>query len=121
MPIVYQELRRRAAAQLRRERPGHTLQPTAPVHEAYLRLIGQDHARWQNRAQFYGVASQMMRRILVDHARRGKMAKRSGRWARVTLREDIASISTPEINVLDLDHALTRLAGSRAFGRHRRA
>ena len=72
MPLVYHELHRRAAAYLRRERRDHTLQPTALVHEAYLRLIKQDRAAWQNRAQFFGVASEMMRRILVDHARRGQ-------------------------------------------------
>jgi RNA polymerase sigma factor (TIGR02999 family) len=110
MPIVYQELRRRAAAYGRRERRNHMLQPTALVHEVYLRLIDQDHARWENRAQFYGVASQMMRRILVDHLRRRTMAKRSGRWARVTLDEGVAAIAASDVDVLDLDHALTRLA-----------
>ena len=75
--MVHQELRRRAAARLRRERPGHVLQPTALVHEAYLRLVDQRHTEWQNRAHFFAVASEMMRRILVDHARRRKMAKRS--------------------------------------------
>src|SRR5678815_1034414 len=69
MPLVYEELRRRAAAYLRQERTDHTLQPTALVNEAYLRLIGQERVVWQNRAHFYGVAAQMMRRILVDHAR----------------------------------------------------
>ena len=87
MLVVHQELRRRAAARLRHERPGHVLQPTALVHEAYLRLVGQRHTDWQNRAHFFAVASEMMRRILVDHARRRKMAKRSGGWARVTLDE----------------------------------
>src|SRR5262245_44163442 len=82
MEVVYQELRRRAAAYLRRERAGHTLQPTALVHEAYLRLVDQNAAAWQNRAQFFGVASQIMRRILVDRARARKATKRSGRWAR---------------------------------------
>src|SRR5258705_11563734 len=83
LTVVYQELRRRAAAHLRRERAGHTLQPTALVHEAYLRLVKQDRAAWQNRAQFFGVASQMMRRILVDRARAHNRAKRSGQWTRV--------------------------------------
>jgi RNA polymerase sigma factor (TIGR02999 family) len=110
MPLVYQDLRRRAAAYLRRERRDHTLQPTALVHEAYLRLVNQDRAVWQNRAQFFGVASQIMRRILVDHARRGRMAKRSGRWARVTLDERIAGMPPLGVDVLDLDDALTRLA-----------
>src|SRR6516165_1721341 len=91
VPLVYQELRRRAGAYLRRERAGHTLQPTALVNEAYLRLVDQDHAEWQNRAQFFGIASVMMRRILVDRARGRKTVKRSGRWARVTLAEGAAS------------------------------
>jgi RNA polymerase sigma factor (TIGR02999 family) len=110
LTVVYQELRRRAAAHLRRERVGHTLQPTALVHEAYLRLVKQDRADWQNRGQFFGVASQMMRRILVDRARARCMAKRSGRWARVTLDEDVAQSHAREVDVLDLDHALSELA-----------
>jgi RNA polymerase sigma factor (TIGR02999 family) len=110
MEVVYQELRRRAAAYLRRERAGHTLQPTALVHEAYLRLVDQRAAAWQNRAHFFGVASQIMRRILVDRARARKTAKRSGRWARVTLDESVAGSSSPDVDVLDLDAALTDLA-----------
>lgn len=110
IPLVYAELRRRAAAYLRRERHGHTLQPTALVNEAYLRLIKQDRAVWQNRAQFFGVAACVMRRILVDHARAGKMAKRSGQWARVSLHEHHAAFAAPYIDVLALDEALTRLA-----------
>lgn len=110
VPIVYDELRRRAAALLRRERSGHTLQPTALVHEAYLRLVRQDRAEWQNRAQFFAVASEMMRRILVDRARARKMAKRSGRWSRVTLVEDVARTSPREVDVLDLDKALEELS-----------
>jgi RNA polymerase sigma factor (TIGR02999 family) len=78
MPLVYGELRRLAGNYLRRERQNHTLQPTALVNEAYLKLIDQRNARWQNRAQFYGVASQLMRRILVDHARQHQAAKRGG-------------------------------------------
>ena len=85
VPVIYQQLRRRAAAYLRGERRNHTLQPTALVHEAYLRLVDQQHVGWQNRAQFFGLASQMMRRILVDHARRRNMHKRSGQWLRVSL------------------------------------
>jgi RNA polymerase sigma factor (TIGR02999 family) len=76
MPLVYQELRRLAASYLRVERPDHTLQPTALVHEAYLRLVDQRGVSWQNRAHFFGIAAQMMRRILVDHARRRQAAKR---------------------------------------------
>ena len=110
VPVVYDELRRRAAAFLRRERSGHTLQPTALVHEAYLRLVNQDRAAWRNRAQFFAIASEIMRRILVDRARARKMAKRSGRWARVSLVEDAAHASPREVDVLDLDMALDELA-----------
>ena len=103
MPLVYRELRRRAAAYLRRERSGHTLQPTALVHDAYLRLVDQNRLVWQNRSQFFGVASQMMRRILVDRARKHRMGKRSGQWVRVTL-EDAARRTPPtDVDVLDLD------------------
>jgi RNA polymerase sigma factor (TIGR02999 family) len=109
MGLVYQELRRRAAAHLRRERAGHTLQPTALVHEAYIRLVDQRRAVWQNRAQFLAVASQMMRRILVDRARARRMTKRSGRWAQVTLDEAGVTVAPIEIDVLDLDAALTQL------------
>jgi RNA polymerase sigma-70 factor (ECF subfamily) len=108
MPLVYQELRRRAGVHLRGERRGHTLQPTALVNEVYLRLVDQRRAQWQNRAQFLAVASQMMRRILVDRARGRRMAKRSGRWARVTLEEGL--IATQPVDVDVLDTALTRLA-----------
>jgi RNA polymerase sigma factor (TIGR02999 family) len=108
--LVYDELHRRAVAMLRREHKGHTLRPTALVHEAYLRLVDQRRAVWQNRAQFFGVASQMMRRILVDRARGRRMAKRSGRWARVTLDEAAAVSPQADVDVLDLDEALTHLA-----------
>lgn len=110
MPLVYQELHRRAAAYLRRERRDHTLQASALVNEAYLRLVKQDRAAWQNRAQFFGVASEIMRRILVDHARGGRMAKRSGRWVKVTLDERVAEGHPPDIDVLALDEALTKLS-----------
>jgi RNA polymerase sigma-70 factor (ECF subfamily) len=110
MNLVYKELRARAAAHLRRERPGHTLQPTALVHEAYLRLVDQNRVVWQNRAQFLAVASQMMRRILVDRARAHRMSKRSGRWARVTLGDAVAIARPTDTDVLDLDRALTTLA-----------
>lgn len=110
LPLVYRELRRRAAIHLRRERIGHTLQPTALVHEAYLRLVAQDRAAWQNRAQFLAVASQMMRRILVDRARARHMIKRSGRWARVALEDAPAQQPHRPVEVLDLDLALVELA-----------
>ena len=76
MPMVYDELRRQAARYLRREQAGHTLQTTALIHEAYVRLVDQRNVHWQNRAHFFGIAAQMMRRILVDHARTKKRAKR---------------------------------------------
>ena len=108
--VVYQELRRRAAARLRHEPPGHVLQPTALVNEAYLRLVGQRDTNWQNRAHFFALASEMMRRILVDHARRRKMGKRSGGWARVALDEAIAKREPRDVDLLDLDAALSELA-----------
>jgi RNA polymerase sigma-70 factor (ECF subfamily) len=111
VPLVYQELRRRAAAHLRRERIGLTLQPTALVHEAFLRLIKQDHPAWKNRSQFLGVASQMMRRVLVDRARAVKgTRRRRGEWVRVPF--DHATLSRPplDVSLLDLDDALTELA-----------
>jgi RNA polymerase sigma factor (TIGR02999 family) len=110
MPLVYDELRRRAAACLRRERSNHTLQPTALVHEAYLRLVDQNHAAWKNRAQFFAVAAEIMRRVLVDHARARRAAKRSGRWSRVTLDPTLMEARRSSVDVLDLDKALTKLA-----------
>jgi RNA polymerase sigma-70 factor (ECF subfamily) len=110
IPLVYEDLRRRAAAYLRRERRGHTLQPTALVHEAYLRLVDQRHPTWRNRAQFFGVAAELMRRILVDRAREHRAAKRSGQLERVTLDPDLAVTKPLDVEVLDLDNALTALA-----------
>lgn len=110
MLVVYEELRVRAAARLRRERSGHLLQPTALVNEAYLRLVAQRHTEWQSRAHFFALASEMMRRILVDHARGRKMAKRSGGWARITLADSIAQGDPPDIDLLALDAALSELA-----------
>ena len=109
LPLIYGELRRRAAAHLRRERRGHSLQPTALVHEAYLRLIEQK-VPWQNRAHFFGLASEMMRRILVDHARGRKRGKRSGMWARVELDEAVAISEQRDIDLVLLDLALQELA-----------
>jgi RNA polymerase sigma factor (TIGR02999 family) len=108
--LVYEELRRRAAGQLRRERQGHTLRPTALVHEAYLRLMGQDRVRWQNRAQFFAIASEMMRRVLVDHARERKAGKRGGGAVRVALEEDVATTGPREVDLIALDGALDELA-----------
>jgi RNA polymerase sigma factor (TIGR02999 family) len=110
MAVVYAELRRRAASRLRRERADHSLQPTALVHEAYLRLIDQRRTVWQNRAHFFAVASELMRRILVDHARGRKMAKRSGRWQRLDLTDADLRSHPRDVDLLDLDAALTRLA-----------
>src|SRR5438309_648344 len=85
IPVVYQELRRLAIRHLRSERPNHTLQPTALVHEAYMKLVAQRNADWQNRAHFFAVASNLMRRILVDYARRQLRAKRGGKQAKLSL------------------------------------
>jgi RNA polymerase sigma-70 factor (ECF subfamily) len=109
VPLVHHELRKRAAAYLRRERPNHTLQPTALVNEAYLRLIGQRRVNWVNRAQFFGVAAQIMRRVLVDHARERHAAKRPG-GVRVTLDDGIGSAPPVDCEVLMLDLALRELA-----------
>ena len=109
MPLVYKELRRVAGRQMRDERPGHTLQPTALVHEAFLRLVDQDHADWQNRAQFIGVAGQLMRRLLVDHARRRHAAKRG---IPVTLDEGVfhdGGEADHTDEVLAVDEVLDRL------------
>ena len=110
MTVVYADLKRRAAVHLRAEARDHPLSATALVHEAYLRLVDQRRAEWQNRTHFFAIASQMMRRILVDGARSRRTAKRSGRWARVTLDEGAKVMGPVAIDVLDLDTALTRLA-----------
>lgn len=110
LPVVYAELHRRAAAAMRREDDGHTLQPTALVHEAYMRLVDQRQAQWQNRSQFYGVAAQLMRRILIDHAREHLAAKRGGGAKSVTLSGvDLPNDSDEAIDVLALHEALDRL------------
>jgi RNA polymerase sigma factor (TIGR02999 family) len=109
MPLVYRELKRRAAAYLRHERRDHTLQPTALVHEAFLRIVGQDHVAWQNRGHFFGIAAQMMRRILVDHARAHQRAKRPDAAIRVTCDEDVATTPPRDCELLLLDQALEEL------------
>lgn len=108
-PLVYHELHALAVHFMRREREDHTLQPTALVNEAYMRLMGQQQVSWQNRAHFYGIAAQAMRRILVDHARRARAAKREG-GERVTLDESVADHSERSVDLLALDDALNRLA-----------
>ena len=110
LPLVYDELRRLAAGYLRRERPGHTLQPTALVHEAYLRMVDQSQVRWQNRAHFLGVAAQMMRRILVDHARGQRAEKRGGDFQKLSLDENIDVSGERAADLVALDEALERLA-----------
>jgi RNA polymerase sigma-70 factor (ECF subfamily) len=110
MTLVYADLRRKAAAFLRRERGGHTLQPTALVHEAYLRLVAQDRVAWQNRAHFLAIAASMMRRVLVDHGRRQKAKKRGGPAARVTLDDGLAPSMPRDLDLLALDEALDALA-----------
>jgi RNA polymerase sigma factor (TIGR02999 family) len=109
LPLVYDQLHRLADRQLRRERPGHTLQPTAVVHEIYLRLVDQRRTNWQSRAQFFAVAAGMMRRVLVDHARGRRAAKRGG-WAPHLQLEDVeAGIDPPSVDLVDLDEALGKL------------
>ena len=110
MPLVYAELHRLAGAYLRRERREQTLQPTELVNEAYLKLIDQRSARWQNRAQFYGVAAQLMRRILVDHARAHYATKRGGDRINVSLKNIGAFGGQPDADLLALHDVLNRLA-----------
>jgi RNA polymerase sigma-70 factor, ECF subfamily len=116
IPMVYAELRRQARRALLREGVGHTLQPTALVHEAFLRLVDQRRARWESRTQFFAVAAQLMRRVLVDHARTRRAAKRGGGARHVTLADaDVVAHAahadaSSEVDVLALDEALGRLA-----------
>ena len=110
LPLVYDELRRLAASYLRRERPGHTLQPTALVHEAYVRLVDQRQVDWSNRAQFVGLAAVMMRRILVNHARDRVADKRGAGAEHVPLTLATDRAGAPELNVLEVHEALDRLA-----------
>jgi len=111
VPLVYAELRRQARRALRREGEGHTLQATALVHEAWLRLDGQHQAHWESRTQFLAVAAQMMRRVLVDHARTRRALKRGGGETQLTLGSAEQAAATPDdVDVLALDDALGRLA-----------
>lgn len=108
-PLVYRELKKIAESYLRRERADHTLQPTALAHEAYLKLIDQQHVRWQNRAHFYGIAAQAMRRILVDHAR-GRLAEKRGCGQAVSLDESVDASDQRADQLVALDEALNALA-----------
>jgi RNA polymerase sigma factor (TIGR02999 family) len=109
-PLVYEELRHQAARYLRRERRNHTLQTTALIHEAYLRLIDAKDVHWQSRAHFFAIAANLMRRILVDHARRRDADKRGGSHVRVQLDEALAVADEADVDLLAIDEALDRLA-----------
>ena len=110
LPVIYDELRKLAANYLRRERPDHTLQPTALVHEAYLRLVDQTRVNWQNRAHFFGVAAQIMRRLLVDHARKHNAEKRGQDFQKLSLDENIDRAVERSSELIALDDALKALA-----------
>ena len=108
-PLVYDELKKLAASRLRNERRDHTLQPTALVHEAYMRLIDQHSSDWQNRAHFFGLAAEMMRRILVNHAIKRNADKRFGNQTRLALDDAISFANESNINIISLDEALNKL------------
>jgi RNA polymerase sigma factor (TIGR02999 family) len=110
MPLVYQELRRLAHCYMRRERVGHTLQTTALINEAYLRLVEQQHVQWHNRAHFFGISAQLMRRILVDHARSHARAKRGGGVLKMSLDEALVPSQKRAAELVALDEALQSLA-----------
>jgi RNA polymerase sigma-70 factor, ECF subfamily len=110
LPLVYAELRQRARTFMRRERAGHTLQPTALVHEAYMKLVDQKNISWKDRAHFFGVAARAMREVLVDHARRHAAEKRGAAQTRVTLTDASAVTPPRDFDLLALDLALERLA-----------
>ena len=110
VPLVESELRRLAGAYMARERPGHTLQPTALVNEAFLRLVDAQGVRWHGRAHFFGIAARLMRRVLVDHARARGFQKRGGGAQTVPLETTILVSRAPDIALLDLDRALDALA-----------
>ena len=109
-PLVYEELRQQAARYLRKERPNHSLQATALINEAFLRLIDVKDVQWQNRAHFFAIAANLMRRVLVDHARRRDAEKRGGSQVCLTLDERLAWANEPDVDLLAIDEALDRLA-----------
>jgi len=110
MPLVYAELHRLAHRHIKKERPGHTLQTSALVNEAFVRLVDQRDVHWQSRAHFFGIAAQMMRRILVDYARKRRFAKRGGNQLQVSLNEELVAANQRSAEVVLLDDALTQLA-----------
>ena len=111
LPHIYDELKRLASSYLRRERSDHTLQPTALVHEAYMKLIDQKRVHWQNRAHFFGIAAQVMRRILLDHARKHQAGKRGGEVEKLPIEEEILVVSHDKsAELIALDDALQELA-----------
>jgi RNA polymerase sigma factor (TIGR02999 family) len=110
IPVVYDELRRLAARCMSQEGPGHTLQSTAVVHEAYLKLIDQQRVHWQNRAQFFAVAAQLIRRILVDHARTAHASKRGGAARKLSFDENIGVMESRDLDLVALDDAMAALA-----------
>ncbi len=111
LPLVYEELRKLAAHKMANEAPGQTLQATALVHEAWLRLAGNEHAQFQNRAHFFAAAARAMRRILIENARRKQRVKHGGGWERIDIDALQAPAPVPSDNLLALDEALTNLAG----------
>jgi RNA polymerase sigma factor (TIGR02999 family) len=110
MPLVYEELRKLASRYLRHERSGHTLQTTALVHEAYLKMVNQKNANWQNRVQFFAVAAQVMRHIVVDFARSRRAFKRGGSYCRLSLDEAVLSLQEKDADLLILNEAINSLA-----------
>lgn len=122
-PLVYEELRQQAARYLRRERPNHSLQATALINEAFLRLIDMKDVQWQNRAHFFAIAANLMRRILVDHARRRDAEKRGGSQVCLTLDEGLAWANEPDVDLLSTSQSVCRdrdhfLSGSCQLGLH---
>jgi RNA polymerase sigma factor (TIGR02999 family) len=110
MPLVHRELKRIARNFMRRQRVGHTLQTTALVNEAFVRLVDSDKVNWQDRSHFYAISAQLMRRVLVDAARRRNSAKRGGERVQVTLADDVKSAEADQVDVVAIDEALERLA-----------
>ena len=110
LPLVYDELRNLAARSMQSERPGHTMEPTALVHEAFLRLVDETRVDWNGRTHFFAVAATSMRRVLIEHARRRVALKRGGDRARVVIHEDLVAVPSSEEDLLALDEALEQLA-----------